>query len=114
GYRQLAEVERAWRSLKSELDIRPMYHRLDDRIRAHVLLCWLALLLVRVAEVKTGESWDRLRTELDRLHCVTLEGDAGQVAQRTELTDQQKQIYVKLGVAPPPKFMKLDVVSSRM
>ena len=114
GYRQLAEVERAWRSLKSELDIRPMYHRLDDRIRAHVLLCWLALLLVRVAEVKTGESWDRLRTELDRLHCVTLEGDAGQVAQRTELTDQQKQIYAKLGVAPPPKFMKLDVVSSRM
>jgi transposase len=39
GYRQLAEVERAWRSLKSDLDLRPTYHHKADRIRAHVLLC---------------------------------------------------------------------------
>jgi transposase len=49
GYKQLLEVERGWRDMKSVLDLRPVYHRLEERIRVHVLLCWLALLLVRVA-----------------------------------------------------------------
>jgi transposase len=48
--KQLPEVERGWRDMKSVLDLRPVYHRLEERIRAHVLLCWLALLLIRVAE----------------------------------------------------------------
>ena len=47
GYKQLLEVERGWRDMKPILDLRPVYHRLEDRIRAHVLLCWLALLLIR-------------------------------------------------------------------
>ena len=50
GYKQLLEVERGWRDMKSVLDLHPVYHRLEERIRAHVLLCWLALLLIRVAE----------------------------------------------------------------
>ncbi len=49
GYKQLVDVEDAFRTLKTELNLRPVYHRLEDRIRAHVLLSWLALLLVRVA-----------------------------------------------------------------
>ena len=54
GYKQLLEIERAWRDMKSGLDLRPMHHRKADRIRAHVLLCWLALLLVRVIETRTA------------------------------------------------------------
>jgi transposase len=50
GYKQLLEVERGWRDMKSVLDLRPVYHRPEKRIRAHVTLCWLAQLLVRVAE----------------------------------------------------------------
>ena len=57
GYKQLLEVERAWRDMKTTLDLRPVYHRREDRIRAHVLLCWLALLLIRIAETATGETW---------------------------------------------------------
>jgi transposase len=45
GYKQLLEVERAFRTLKSSLSLRPIYHSKDDRIRSHVLICWLALLL---------------------------------------------------------------------
>ncbi len=51
GYKQLMEVERAFRTLKSTLSLRPVYHTKDDRIRSHVLLCWLALLLVRITEL---------------------------------------------------------------
>ncbi|EGW39435.1 transposase [Desulfosporosinus sp. OT] len=49
GYKQLLEVERAFRTLKTMLELRPVYHRKEERIRAHVLLCWLSLLLVRIA-----------------------------------------------------------------
>ena len=112
SYKQLAEVERAWRSLKSELDIRPMYHRLDARIRAHVLVCWLALLLIRVVEVKTKQSWSQVSAELDRMHSVTLDGPTGLVAQRTELTAGQKKILADLGVTPPPKFRRIRVAET--
>ena len=64
GYKQLLEVERGWRDMKQILDLRPVYHRREDRVRAHVLLCWLALLLIRVAETSTGQTWNRLRGEL--------------------------------------------------
>jgi hypothetical protein len=67
GYKQLLEVERAWRDMKTTLDLRPVYHRREDRIRAHVLLCWLALLLIRIAETATGETWRSLAWELDKL-----------------------------------------------
>ncbi|WP_243276844.1 hypothetical protein [Desulfallas sp. Bu1-1] len=45
-----------------------MYHRLEDRIRSHVLLCWLALLLIRCAENKTGYTWRQMREHLQRMH----------------------------------------------
>ncbi|MDP2930115.1 MAG: IS1634 family transposase, partial [bacterium] len=66
GYKQLAEVERAFRTLKTTLDLRPLYHRKEERIRAHVLLCYLALLLVRIAERETGETWDHIRSVMER------------------------------------------------
>lgn len=50
GYKQLLEVERGWRDMKTHLEIHPVHHRAEHRIRAHVLICWLALLLIRVAE----------------------------------------------------------------
>ena len=45
GYKNLLEAERGFRDLKSTLELRPVFHRLEPRIRAHVLICWLALLL---------------------------------------------------------------------
>jgi transposase len=39
GYKQLLQVERGWRDMKTSLELRPVYHRLEDRIRAHVILC---------------------------------------------------------------------------
>ena len=48
AYKQLLAVERGWRDCKTSLGLRPVYHHREDRIRAHVQLCWLALLLTRV------------------------------------------------------------------
>src|SRR6266498_1638148 len=58
GYKQqLLQVERGWRDMKQVIDLQPVYHRKEDRIRAHVILCWLALLLTRVAETTCGDTW---------------------------------------------------------
>ena len=77
GYRQLLEVERGWRDLKQVIDLRPVYHRKEERIRAHVILCWLALLLARVAENACGATWPELRRQLDRIAVGTFTGPAG-------------------------------------
>jgi hypothetical protein len=102
GYKQLAEVERAFRTLKSELDLRPLYHRLEQRICAHVLLCWLALLLVRVIETETGASWAAVRDALEDLALVTLEGKDGRFQLLSTLTAEQRNLLNKLDL-PPPK-----------
>jgi len=47
GYKNLAHIERDFRIIKADdLDLRPIHHRLDDRVRAHVLICMLACYLV--------------------------------------------------------------------
>jgi hypothetical protein len=108
GYKNLLEAERAFRDLKTTLELRPVFHRLERRIRAHVLLCWLALLLVRVAERQTGQTWRRINLELGRLHLVTLSGPAGQVEQTTALTTAQRELFTATGITPPPRITSLQ------
>jgi hypothetical protein len=107
GYKNLLEAERGFRDLKSTLELRPVFHRVEPRIRAHVLLCWLALLLIRVAERRTGLTWRRIELELGRLHAVTLTGSAGTVVQTTPLTDVQAAILRACQVTPPPRVTTL-------
>src|SRR6202165_683275 len=104
GYKALYEAERGWRDLKHTIDMRPAYHRREDRIEAHVQLCWLALLLMRVAETETNQTWRNLRNELDRMHLVTLATSEGTVAQRTELTPGHRRILGALELPEPPRF----------
>jgi hypothetical protein len=104
GYKNLLEAERGFRDMKSTLDLRPVYHRLEPRIRAHVLLSWLALLLIRVAERRTGTTWPRVAGELGRLHAVTLTGPAGTVVQTTEPTTAQMSFLRACDVPPPPRI----------
>ncbi|GGK32670.1 transposase [Caldalkalibacillus thermarum] len=108
GYKQLIEVEDAFRTLKSTLELRPMYHRLEDRIRAHILLSWLALLLVRIVEVHTGESWRKVRDELQRLALGHFSSKNGDLYQCTEITAKQRQIFAAVSVEPPPRFLEIQ------
>ena len=105
AYKQLLAVERGWRDCKSSLGLRPVYHYREDRIRAHVQLCWLALLLIRVAETAAGDTWRNLRHELDRMHLVTFATANGRVAQRSALTGDQKNILAALDLPEPPRYL---------
>ena len=95
--------------MKQVLDLRPVYHRLEERIRAHVLLCWLALLLIRTAENATGQTWPAMRRELDRIHLGTFTGPAGTFRHRTELTKPARDLLAKLGIDPPGQIHQLTL-----
>ena len=108
GYKNLAEAERGFRDLKSTLLLRPVFHRLEHRIRAHVLICWLALLLTRIAERSADLSWRNINRQLGRITQVTLAGPAGTVTQTTPINSEQKAIYQALSIQPPARITAFD------
>ncbi|SFF91074.1 IS1634 family transposase [Blastococcus tunisiensis] len=107
GYKQLIQVERGWRDLKTHLELRPVYHRLETRIRAHVLLCWLALLLVRIVETTTGRTWTDVREDLSDLHVGMFSGQTGTFAQTSTPTPGTRDTLAALGLPPPKKILDL-------
>ena len=109
AYKQLLEVERGWRDMKGSLGLRPVFHHREDRIRSHVQLCWLGLLLIRVVENATGDTWRNVRHDLDRMHLVTMETDQGRVAQRTTTTSRQAEILAKLDIAEPGRYLDFEL-----
>ena len=97
GYTRLLETERSLQAM-SQL----AYHFTQERVRAHVQLCWLALLLAHFAENACRANWATLRHELDRIAVGTFTGPVGTFRQRTEITDGQRAIFAQLGIDPPP------------
>ena len=108
GYKNLLEAEHGFRDLKSELLLRPVFHRLERRICAHVLICWLALLLTSVAERSCDQSWRNICRETARLKQVTLTGQAATMTQNSPLRPEQKTIYQALSITPPPLITAFD------
>jgi hypothetical protein len=104
GYKQLLEAERSFRDLKGVLRLRPVFHSKSDRIRAHVLICFLALVIVRVAETRTGQTWRTIRAELGQIRQGHFRGYDGEFTQTTELTARQRELHHQLEVAGPPRF----------
>lgn len=68
-YKDLADIERGFRVLKSDIEVAPVHHRLPDRIRAHALICFLALVLYRVMRLRLKAKGNSAspRTALDLL-----------------------------------------------
>jgi hypothetical protein len=112
AYKQLVHIERGWRDLKGALELRPVFHHREDRIRAHIQLCWLALLLIRVVENTAADTWRNIRHELDRMALVTLATADGHVAQRSITTTGQRAILTALQLPEPPRFFDFTPVTS--
>lgn len=111
GYKQLLEVERAFRTLKGTLCLRPVYHSKDERIRSHVLLCWLSLLLIRIAEVETRMTWPTICRQMQQLNLIEFFDKNGRILQHTETTANQRNILNKLKIKPPKRILKVDLAA---
>ena len=72
AYKEQWQIERSFRTIKSFLEIRPVYHRKSDRIKAHVFVCVLSLLLSRIMEKLTGSTIDSISQSLNYLDVVPI------------------------------------------
>lgn len=106
-YKSLADIERGFRVLKSDIEIGPVYHRLPQRIRAHALICFMALILYRVMRMrlkvaKRSESPTTLLEQLKRIHQQTIQTNEGKtLTGLTEITPAQKSLFAALELTPP-------------
>jgi transposase len=113
GYKGLWQIERVFRDLKHVVDIRPVYQRLEDRIRAHVLLCWLAMLLIRVAENESGWTWHRMLQELGKLEVGIHRTRSGEVWQTNRPTGELEALFKALELKLPPRYLALPALRHR-
>jgi len=81
-----------------------VYHRLEDRIRAHVLLCWLAIVLIRYAENESGHTWHKIIGMIDSIRLGKISTKAGTFWYTTALHDESRALFKKLSVKEPPKL----------
>jgi len=104
GYKQLLEAERSFRDLKGTLLLRPVFDRKDERIRAHVLICFLALVIIRVAETRTDQTWRTIRAELGPIRQGHFRSRDGEFTQTTELTATQRDLHRALEIPQPSRL----------
>ncbi|MEA4873104.1 MAG: hypothetical protein VB076_09895 [Synergistaceae bacterium] len=71
GCKQLWVMECLFRYMKNILNIHPVYHRLEEIIKCHVLICWMSMILILVAENETGMTWHRIEKAMS---CITETG----------------------------------------
>jgi len=112
GYKNLLEAERGFRDLKGTILLRPVFHRREDRIRSHVLVCFLALVIIRVAELRAQNTWRAIGDQLGQIK-LGFRSPAGEFTQRTELSAEQRQLLKTLGVPEPPRFGQITPAASR-
>ena len=106
-YKSLADIERGFRVLKSEIEIGPVYHRLPDRIKAHASICFIALILYRVMRQRlhaadTKTSPEKALAQLRRIqhHRITLNGSQPS-AGLSATSSEQTQVLVALNLTKP-------------
>ena len=106
-YKALADIERGFRVLKSEIEIAPVFHRLPDRIRAHALICFLALLLYRVLRLRLKAKASPLSPERAleiarriQYHQVTLH-QRQSASGLSAMTPQQKELFETVALPEP-------------
>lgn len=108
GYKQLWAIERVFKDMKNTLDIRPVYHHLDDRIRSHILICWLAMVLVRYAENAVDRSWHQIEKALADITAGLIESDSVRLWYCSDISDEAKDIFKLLTIDLPKKVLSTE------
>jgi transposase len=105
AYKGLLRVEQAFRTLKNGVDIRPIYHRLDKRIRAHVTLCMLAYLLERIVEIEAKVPFEQVRKLFSRTRAAELHFDKQIVWETGKVPPEAMRILKALKIPAPPRVL---------
>lgn len=115
-YKALADIERGFRVLKSEIEIAPVFHRLPDRIKAHASICMLALILYRVMRQRLRMSGSDLSPEaaladLRRIqrHSVSI-NNAAPIAGISTIVQRQTDVLAALKIKKPSHDAQLSLL----
>ena len=111
-YKQLWMVERIFRDVKSLLETRPIFHRLDCTIRGHVFCSFLALVLRKELDRCLEFSghhfeWAEIKQDLKALQTVTIEESGKHLAIRTQCKGVCGKVFQAVGIAPPPTIREV-------
>jgi len=110
GYKQLMRVEECWRSMKSGLRMRPVYHWAPHRIEAHVKLCVLGLLLQRISEIRSGDTWRNVVAQLEKIKVIEYIRGETRVCQTTNVRPEAQALLSRLQVPAPPRLHRVEAV----
>ncbi len=105
-YKELWRIERAFRTMKSFINIRPIYHWREDRIKAHVMVSVLSLLIGRIMEKKMGEEMtvERISEILLGVKAIPIKTE-DKVITIASMSEEAKEIMNRLGVPAPKNLL---------
>lgn len=115
-YKSLADIERGFRVLKSEIEIGPIYHRLPQRIRAHAAICFMALILYRVMRSRLHASDANISPEraLSKLRRIQHQrgklDNVAPIAGLSTITQEHTKILSALTIKKPTLDTQLSLL----
>ena len=116
-YKSLADIERGFRVLKSEIEIGPVFHRLPERIKAHAAICFIALILYRVMRQRLSSadaqlSPERALEELQKLqhHQIRINQAERPVTGISRLSETQDRVFAALRLKKPTQPQQLSLL----
>jgi transposase len=116
-YKSLADIERGFRVLKSEIEIGPVFHRLPERIKAHASICFIALILYRVMRQRlkaahSDLSPERALEQLQRLqhHQIRINSSAQPISGISRLTETHDRVFAALNLKKPTQPQQISLL----
>jgi transposase len=111
-YKELWQVEHAFRDMKSVLETRPIYHRRDETIRGHVFCSFLALMLKKELYRRLEDSghsfeWSDIKQDIKALRETTIEENGKRLAIRSQCVGTCGRVFQSVGVAIPPTIREM-------
>jgi transposase len=111
-YKELWQVEHAFRDLKSILETRPVFHKCDETIRGHVFCSYMALVLRKELDrllEKTGCSfeWADIKQDLKALQDMVIKDKEKRLVVRTQSVGTCGKVFQAVGVAVPPTIREM-------
>jgi transposase len=106
-YKELWRVEQAFRTVKSVLDTRPIYHKCDETIKGHVFASFLALVVMHELEARLAAKgykfeWEDVKRDLEALSEVEVFEGEDAYWLRTEFAGVASKVFSVIGIAAPP------------
>jgi transposase len=119
-YTMLTDLEGVFRSLKSELGLRPIYHHKEERVNGHIFITLIAYHLVQTLRVQLKtedchDSWQTIRQKVENQQRITVtlqreEGKTIHLRKATKAEPQQSDLYKMLGISEQPGGIKKTLI----